>query len=259
MRFALLLATLLAAGEDAYSKSQILPAENLAHTMMITQVYLNGHGPFRMIVDTGAGSSTLAPGAAGRIGARAQYRVERLTASGVDTVAAGPVTVAVGDVVEEGIEMLFSPIGQSGADGVLGQNWLDRYSYLLDFRNRQVILNAAPPPSGLRLALREREGRPCVAATVDGVRQDLVIDSGASTLVLFRRGSRGARQATLTTNAGSAMAVQGRALVSIGDRFRRVFESAELASSSGAGLLPASSFQAVYVSKQSGLVVLVPR
>lgn len=237
----------------------VLPARNLAHTMMLTQVYLNGHGPFRMIVDTGATASALRPEIAKRIGLKPQYRVEQVTAAGSSYVLTGRASVRVADVTDEQVELLFSPIGHAGADGVLGQSWLDRHSYLLDFRGRQVILDGPPPAEGLRLNLMEMEGRPGVTADVDGEPWQLVVDSGASTLVLFRPEVRYGKRMTLLTHNGSIEAGLGKAIVSIGGLFRGSMMAAELPGGAQRGLLPASAFRVVYADKRKALLVLVPK
>lgn len=258
MRSALLFSCVVAVG-IAGRPEYTLPAKTVAHTMMLTQVYLNGHGPFRMMVDTGAAASAVRPEIAARIGLEALYRVEQVTASGPSWVAAGSASIRVGGAVDEGVELLFSPNAQQGADGVLGQSWLDRHSYLLDFRRRLVVLDGAAPAEGVRLELAELEGRPCVTASVDGATSQLVLDSGASTLLLFRPQARYGKRATLLTHNGSVEAGVGKAVVSIGDRFRGAMTAAELPGEVPRGLLPASAFRAVYVAKRERIVVLVPK
>lgn len=112
---------------------------------LLVQVYVNGQGPFRTIVDTGAASFTLRPAIAERIGAVPRSRIERVTLSGAAFRPASPVTVQAIAARDE-VEMVFSPINHPAADGVLGQNWLRRHVYFLDVRNYYFDLDPTVPP-----------------------------------------------------------------------------------------------------------------
>jgi predicted aspartyl protease len=241
------------------AQSTCLAVERLAHTMVLRQVYLNGQGPFRMMIDTGASSSSVRPQVAARIGIRPLYAVELVTPAGAAKVAALRVQVKVGGIADDDVELLEVNAAMRGVDGVLGQTWLSRHSYLLDYGGKQLVLDPPAPEEGLRLQLHTTDGRPGISAVVDRVEQDLVIDSGASTLVLFRRPTSAFR-AKLLTNQGTAITGVGMAVVEIGNRFKRRMATAELESSHfAAGLLPADAFRSVYVSNREGAVVLAPR
>ena len=240
------------------SQQKVLPTERSSHTMVLRQVYLNGKGPFRMMVDTGATSCSVRPEIAAHLGANADYQVDQITASGSTRTAAMHVQVRVDDISDESVEVLVSNVAITGVDGVLGQTWLSRHSYLLDFHNLRFVLDSEPPEHGLRMGLRWADGRPGISARVDGVAQDLIIDSGAAALVLFRP-RKGIDRTNLITNQGSVAATLGTAIVQIGQGFKRSIRTAELDQPYAVGLLPASAFRSVYVSNRSGLIVLVPR
>lgn len=212
-----------------------------------------------MLVDTGAESSSLRPRVAARIGARAEYRVEQVSVAGSVLTPAGPVAVRVGAAEDAGIEMLFSEIRYRGVDGILGQNWLSRHAYLLDFERGRLVLDGEPPARGFRLQYRESDGRPSVRARIDGAEEELVLDSGADVLVLFRERVGVTERVALSTNTGGVEAGFGTSLVEIGGGFRRRIRAAQVAGSRRAGLLPASVFGAVYVAKDKGMMVLALR
>ncbi len=241
------------------SPAQVFPASKIAHFLLLPNVFLNGQGPFRMIVDTGATSSTLRPAIAGAIGAIPAYRIEQITAAGSTLFPAGPIRVRTGATETDAVEMTFSPVSHPDADGILGQSWLRRHSYLLDFSRGQVVLNGPPPARAIRLPFRDSEGRPCLSATVDGQPRDLVLDSGAPALILFGPTSRFHSRALLTTNSGAVEGTLGRAELRLGSDFRRSLPAMELPPREVPGLLPASLFQAVYVPKDSTHLFLVPR
>jgi predicted aspartyl protease len=256
MALVFLLAWMMTA-KMAASPEWVLPAKRLSHTMMLERVYLNGHGPFRMLLDTGATSSALRVEIAVRIGVRAKYQVEQVSIAGAALMPAGEMDVRVGGVADREVEVLFSPIAVPQVDGVLGQSWLSRHAYLLDFRKKRLVLDGPPPDSGLRLDSGVAAGRPAIAATVDGQPFNLVIDSGAAALILFRPERRFRKRTMLTAHDGVMEARTGKAVVEIGG-LRRTLVAAELPHGNARGLLPASMFDAVYVAKGTGMVVLVP-
>ena len=62
--------------------SIVLPLLQVEHAVVLEHVYLNGQGPFRMLLDTGAQSSSITPQVARRIGAEPRFRVEHVTIAG---------------------------------------------------------------------------------------------------------------------------------------------------------------------------------
>ena len=50
-----------------------LKADRVAHVLVLKDVYLNGQGPFRMMIDTGAASCLVRPAIARRLGLRPVY------------------------------------------------------------------------------------------------------------------------------------------------------------------------------------------
>jgi predicted aspartyl protease len=250
---------LLLAVTEAWGAEVSLPLRHAAHTLILETVYLNGRGPFRMVVDTGNASSLIRPQVAKKLGVRPAYSVDQVTAAGVRRV---PVVVidriTVGPVNDRQIEAMIGDVAMDGVDGLLGQSWLVRHDYLLDYKNRRMVLDGAAPDGATRMNLRSVEGRPAVAALVDGAAQDLVVDSGADILVLFEHKLRSARGATLLTNGQSAGAELGSARVTFGDSREQRMDAARVRSTQlSGGLLPASSFRAVYVSNREGFVALV--
>jgi predicted aspartyl protease len=131
------------------------------HTLIFETVYLNGQGPFRMMVDTGNASSLIRPQVAQKLGARASYSVEQVTSAGIRRVPVIMIDqLAVGPVVDRQIEAMISPVAMDGVDGILGQSWLVRHDYLLGYRNRRLVLDGAAPDGAMRTDLRSVEGRP---------------------------------------------------------------------------------------------------
>jgi predicted aspartyl protease len=239
-----------------------LEASRVDHVLVLNKVFLNSVGPFRMMVDTGNASSLIRPRVAQRIKAHATYAVEHVTAAGtqvlpvvvLDEVEAGGVRDHVRDL---GVEAMVGEVSLDGVDGVLGQSWLVRHDYLLDYRNHRVVVDGEPSAQGNRTAFRSTDGRPILAAEVDGRRTEMVLDSGASVVVLFETGGRLRARAMIRTNAFFAEAEQGSVRIGVGDgQVRRMNAVRVSAAESAPGLLPAHAFAAVFVSNRYGFVEL---
>lgn len=235
-----------------------LPAARAGHVLVLNQVFLNGAGPFRMFIDTGNASSVIRPKVARQIGARAAYLVDQVTTAGVRRLPAAVLDrVTTGPLTERSVETIIGDVALEGVDGVLGQSWLGRHNYLLDYQNRRVVLDGTPPEGGLNLPLHSADGRPLVTVTVDGRRSELVLDSGAPVIVLFGLPGAALQPATIRTNGGSIGAEVGSARIALpGDRERHMRSIRVSSLQQPPGLLPASAFSAVFVSTRDGFLRL---
>ena len=235
-----------------------LKADRLEHVLVLKQVYLDHQGPFRMMIDTGAASCLIRPAIAKQLGLRPVYAVQQETLAGIKLV---PVVILdelrVGPASDQAVEAMVTEAEFAGVDGVLGQSWLVRHDYLLDYRHRRLVLEPSPPDGGVRMALRSSDGRPEIPAEVSGRRQELVVDSGASVLTLFRRPAP-SRTVALVTNGGTLEGEVGMAKVKIGGVYTRLMTAVSVDAPPGPGLLPAASFGSVYVSNRDGVVILSP-
>ena len=242
--------------------SHCLPAETLSFTrhgtlVVLNEVYLNHHGPFRMMVDTGAAASSMRPEVARRIGAIPAYTVEQVTvAAARRTPALLLDEVRTGSVSQPAVEFLIAGGLPSGIDGVLGQSWLVRHDYLIDYRRHRLVLDGEAPAAGDRTALRMVHGRPAIAARVDGRTAELVLDSGADTLVLFGRPRF--FSTTLFTSQGAVLAGTSPAHVALARGRTDIVPAAWINGTESGGLFPLHTYSAVYVSNREGFVVFVP-
>ncbi len=113
---------------------------------------------------------------------------------------------------------------------MLGQSWLVRRDYLLDYRNHSPVVDGAAPEGGVRTALRSPDGRPAVVAEVNGRRQELILDSGAQLAVLFERPAP-VRHVLLLTHTDSVAAEGCSVTVAIGDGYSRRMAAAKVSAS----------------------------
>ncbi len=219
----------------------------------VEDVYINGGGPYRFLIDTGAQSTVVAPRVARQLGLSPSYRVEVVTVNGRLWAPGRKVTsVSVGRHSAAECEVLWYEPPVTGFDGILGQSFLKFFPYSIDYRTGAVQIGGQAPASGVRVPVRHVSGRPAIE--VGGLL--LGLDSGASGLVLFKpvAGWRaGVGTVEAQTAAGRSALVRGW--------FDGLHEAALApAPASGLdGLLPASWFDAVFVDPMEGYAVLEAR
>jgi predicted aspartyl protease len=198
----------------------IIKATRSAHMLVLNEVYLNGDGPFRMMIDTGDASSIIRPAIARRLALRPTYKVEQMTISGSCLVPAAVLDeIRVGSLSDKGVEVIITDVPLSGVDGVLGQSWLTRHDYMLDYHNRRLVLDGTPPLGGVRVPLRAADGRLLIPAEIDGRQTEVTLDSGASVVVLFVP-RHPMPTAMLLTSTGAAGVETGAAYVSLEGGYR---------------------------------------
>src|SRR6266581_1494818 len=111
---------------------------------ILAPVMINGRGPFRLIVDTGASHSTVSPELAQTLGLQPSSEVPFLVngITGTARVPSVPIDqLLVGDLVFRSIRVpvVWAPV-MAGADGILGVAGLKDERIIVDFmRNRVTI------------------------------------------------------------------------------------------------------------------------
>jgi len=227
-----------------------------------SRVFLNGKGPFRFLLDTGAQTNQVEALLARQLGLTSQFQVVLETASGTARVPGGRVAeVTLEGATAANQEFLFTgmeAVQELSPDiqGVLGQEFLSRFDYLLDFRGRYLVFGAAVP-GGTRIPARVIDGRMAVQ-TSHGY---LVLDSGTEALILFHTTASSGPGGTIRTASGAgAVSMVHGATVRIGAKSYRPATAAFAANPflPEDGLLPASLFGSIYVSNSGCYVVAEP-
>jgi clan AA aspartic protease (TIGR02281 family) len=232
--------------------------------LTVDGVLINGRGPFRFLLDTGAESTVVSPAVAAQVGLTPTYRVAVVTVNGtLEAVGTKVPRLSVGEVRVDGVEVLWYPLdGLRGVGkdvvGILGQNTLRAMAvYTIDAGQGTLTAGRGEfANSGERFRMEWVAGRPVVA--LDGMR--LVLDSGAPALILFRDRFTGYRQSGVAQLGNSTGAVR---TVGMG-RLRRFWRWQNVAASLVGerpgvevdGLLPVSLFESVTVDADGGWVTL---
>jgi predicted aspartyl protease len=155
---------------------------------ILAPVMINGQGPFRLIVDTGASHSTVSPQLAQTLGLEPSDEVPILVngITGTARVASVPIAqLDVGDLVFRSIRVpvVWAPL-MAGADGILGVAGLKDELISVDFIRNRVTISRSPrntaPKGFMRIpAIRMQSGLLVIDARVGGVRARAVVDTGA--------------------------------------------------------------------------------
>lgn len=243
---------------------------------IIIEVVLNGQGPFRMLLDTGATHSAITADVVEAIGARVVAQSNVISPAGgvlrpivaVDSLKIGPVSV---DVVLPSVAPADAFDKKRSIKGLIGQDVLAGLRYTIDFKRRVIEWHTATSGEahGQALRLSFEHGRYLVALPQQEQTLRFVPDSGAGGVVLFE--SR-CRQRVDTIDTGetvelvtadgrrSARVVRVPAL-RVGDRTMRGLRAVtiggdDLHPASGDGLLPLHLFDRVTFDGPGRLLML---
>lgn len=263
---------------ESLQPTGILPFALAAEGAIVVPVKVQGQGPFRFLLDTGASQSVITDRLAARLGLEPASQTVLLTASGGRTarsVTAVP-AMEVGPLHAVNVMATILPSDQLGLsrpiDGILGQNVLAAAVYTIDYRRKVIEWHSGTREvAGTRLAVEVRQGRLLVVVpsrSIKGRPLRFVPDSGSDGLVLFARDGR--ELPPMTPLAMSLLrTVSGQQLVrrvrldgfAAGD-LRLDGLSAVLVPRSdtdfldGDGLLPLHIFSAVTLNARGGYLVV---
>lgn len=244
----------------------------LASPPPVADVWLGERGPYRFMVDTGAETSVVDPSLAREAGLVARYRVEVGTVTGSRLVPGHPaVDLRFAPSSPFGpSELLWFPLDTirqavPDARGILGMSTLRGHDLLLDLRTGEALVDTAPGEPGEPIPFRWLGGRIAVEALVEAERRLLILDSGASHLMLYgTAGTHGpGGRVRLATNEGSRevpLVRVGRLAVGVlswqGVPAAAVPRPADRPED---GLLPASLFDWVYIEGRGHRLLGRPR
>ena len=272
--YAMLLAGSAMAGSPAMKNgSKVALVDGYA----FVEVVINHRGPFRMLVDSGATSCAMTPDAGRTAGLVYDHQVLLNAETGGERpIPAAYATVRVESVEANSVDVLSDRLEgvqrlNTKVDGVLGQSFLGRFPYLVDYQRKRLLLGddarRASVQLGPEVAVTQAFGRIVVAVTLDPEEQlwRVILDMGASGLIL-QCGSQcpqlgGLENAgRIVTNAGDWRVRRGKtARLEVGGlaiAHAEVYLLDMPAPADHDGLLPARWFSAVYVDAGRNVVRL---
>jgi predicted aspartyl protease len=154
-------------------------------------VFINGRGPFRLVLDTGASHSGVTAMVALALGIPTDQSPP-VTLRGVTGSATVPTirvdTLSVGDVAVDSPLLPIVPDAMGGAEGILGSEGLTNKRIFIDFRHDRItIAYSRGERAGVdfvRIPFRSLRGQLIVVdAKVGNVRVKAIIDTGGQTTV----------------------------------------------------------------------------
>ena len=186
-------------------------------------VTVNGRGPYRLVLATGATHTALTPHLAAALGIEAvpDATVMLRGSTGSAAVPLVPVeTLEIGDFLMEPRRLAVIPDALGGADGVLGMDGLANKRILIDFRRDRVTItrskNQRAASGYSTIPVSVLHGLLVVDAFMGGVPVKAVIDTGgqvtlgnqALRLALAERRGDGAQEGKLDQVFGSTLDMQ---------------------------------------------------
>jgi predicted aspartyl protease len=187
-----------AAAPDVVFAAQDTPAPASAATdplkyldtakRLSVKVRVNGRGPFDFLVDTGANSSVITTELATQLNLPRGAPSNLHSIAGSQTVETAKVaSLAVGKRSRENMTVSILPRQQLRIDGVLGLEWLDRASLLLDFKQRRMTVGEGLPLADSQTVIVRskllRSGLTLIDAFMPLQRLIAFVDSGSTTTV----------------------------------------------------------------------------
>jgi len=222
-------------------------------------IYVNGHGPFRFLIDTGSNINLIQDDLAANIGMASGFTVEMASAAGKTSLAGSDSNQIVLDTASAtGQRFLFSSLKvihrqSPDVQGVLGQWFLSGFDYSLDLKARR--LDFGPQiVSGTRIVFRNVNARPVFTTSLG----ELALDSGQPILVLFGTAPPLANYRLLTlAGAQTVGAIEGKRLTIQGKAYGSGQALAVPARPEDGvdGLMPISLFQSIYICNSRGFAV----
>ena len=245
---------------------------------IVVMVRIQGAGPFRFRLDTGASRTVISRELASRIGLVGSGSSVLVTPTGravrplatVGDLTAG--CVSGGDLRAAVVPTADLEPGAQ-VDGLIGQDLLFAHVYTLDYE--RALLGCLPPDrdstSAARLPLTVVDGRALVSLPQSRGPLRLVPDSGADRLVLFTRRGQPLNALVTPREIGRARSVAGQRVVRrvvvealqvgdarLGDREGLLVEAPD-PDLMGDGLLPLHLFARVTFNGPAGYVTIEPR
>ena len=185
----LLTALPIAAGQNAATEAStvdVIKADHDGHGRMTVPVRIGGRGPYDFLIDTGAERTVLARGLAERLGLVPNGRATLMGVAG--SLGVDLVDVAEVKLGSRSFYDLSAPLLEGshiGADGIIGLDGLQNQRVLIDFKRNLIAVDDARALGGNRgyeiIVRARRRGDQLIMtnALVDGVKTDVVIDTGA--------------------------------------------------------------------------------
>jgi predicted aspartyl protease len=237
---------------------------------VFADVFVGTHGPYRFLVDTGAQTSLIDPKLATELGLHGQFTVDVVTQYGTQHAPALKTgELRIGERTLPETELAIHDVRElrrldRSVRGLLGIDALRDSSFTLSPSTGRLEFTAERP-AGEVVPFYRVEGRLALKARMGSEVLTLILDSGSTNVVLFRRPEAMARTSSVSAAFGTVDGARRTVPTTwtadmFFDRLRVGMLPAAIVERKGgqaAGLLPASVFRAVHIDQEHSLAVLV--
>jgi len=250
--------------------------------LIVVQATINGAGPFQLLLDTGSTHTVITPSLARRLQAPIIGEAALTTVS--DTYKdklARLREIRVGDSTVSELGAVVDRLDQvrlkaPGVQGVLGEDFLSQFDFLIDYKKHELRFDAALPTGERRRieTMGRYHGQPTTNRLlieaefldVNGGEMQLQLDTGARVPELFpvrpdALPSQPWAGSIAFTSGTNGTTIHPHTTIRIGSTMVRevdVVQSRRGVVFDAVGLLPASLFDRIYISHTGGFVVLNP-
>jgi len=243
---------------------------------LLVPIALNGKEGYTFLFDTGATTTVVNEPVATKAGLTGKGSASVLTFGGtVSVVVATLDRLLIGCRRIEGQEVLIGNLGRlfgldGDIDGILGQDVLSRFNYVLDQQSRKLEIEEngklAASVTGNRLPFERRAGKIYVPVAKGTVR--LILDSGNPYLVLYEDVSRNLNPVRGGSKVLSSFSRRREVLTAripileLGDRLLVNAEVLLAERQPGRyedGFLPLHFFDSIYVNNLESFLIVNPK
>jgi|SRR5580704_6459600 hypothetical protein len=282
-RIAVFYCTLGAACQGAQAQSAI-PFRLEHGSVIVVSLIANGQGPFDFVLDTGTDTAIVDPSLGRTLSLPSLGYLQLDTLGASQTLTRSSVrSLAIGAARVENLEVLELDLADlrkvdSHIQGIVGQNFLSHFNYLLDYRRHSIRIELASEirdgMEGVRVPIHASDNKMLIASeakSTGSANLDLILDSGTNSVVLFQKAARtvdlSAQRNWLEVTSGGQMDARVGRIEELSVGRQRFYgldvvlraagtDDSELV---GDGVLPTALFQSLYVNNRQSFVVFNPR
>jgi predicted aspartyl protease len=282
-RIAVFYCTLAAACQSAHAQPAI-PFRLEHDSVIVVSLMANGQGPFDFVLDTGTDTTIVDPSLARTLSLPSLDYLQLDTLGASQTLARSSVrSLAIGTARVENLEVLELDLADlrkvdSNIQGIVGQNFLSHFNYLLNYRSHSIRIELASEIRdgmvGDRVPIHASDNKMLIASeakSAGNAALELILDSGSNSVVLFQKAARSVdlsaqRNWLEVTSGGQVHARVGR-IEELTVGRQRFFDLDVVLRATGTddgelvgdGVLPTALFQSLYVNNRESFVVFNPR
>jgi hypothetical protein len=250
------------------------------NTLVVVAMSANGIGPFDFVLDTGTDITIVDQSFASERALIPEGHHPQTTIVGRQTLTGSSIDMTLGTKVVRQLPVVIEDLAQlrkidARIQGVVGQNLLSHFNYLIDYRNCSIrleegneIRNAI---EGVRVPMELKGNMMIVEAesrSAPSGQLRLALDSGATSVMLMgdapKRLQIPIRENRSELTLGGTVSIHAGVLhrLSVGsEEFRdiRAVLFPESVEAFGDGLLPTTLFQSLYINNRESFVLFNPR